>query len=286
MAIRSVALGCERSSNGLWSAREEVAAQESADELGTDLFNPRLAIEPAGTSFIVWFKRIFPRPTGPLRGEIVVRRRSPDGRWDPPRTLGLAFSDLVEPSLAVDGDGNAIVLCAISDGTEGTLWSARFERQQGWREAERIAIDANRRATHARLAVARDGRAVAVWGVADGNQNRIQVLRYDRAAGWRQAEDIARAGSDARMATVAAGGNGHFAAAWVERTGTNTALLWSCVFDGARWGEPECMPSSEPATVWFPEMAMDDQGNTLAIWTENTPALEGTLLSSYRAAGR
>lgn len=273
-----------RSSVSPWSAREAIAIRERTDEIGTDFFNPRLAIDRSGTVFVAWLNRIFSRATGTFSAEIVVRQRDPEGRWGPRRTLGLAYTGIVEPSLALDDDGNAIVLWSISNGTEGTLWAAHFDRQQGWGDTRRIALDPAWGAiTRCCLAIAPDGRAVAVWYVNDSNQNRIRAFHYDRGGGWRQADDFAPPGRDARMPAVAAGRNGEFTAAWVERTGA-TARLWSNYFDGVRWASPERMPSTDTTSVLFPEVAMDDRGNTLAIWTESD--LEGALFSSYRPARR
>lgn len=271
-----------RSPGAAWSVREAVALREDTDPFGTDFFNPRLAIDRSGRIFVAWLNRIFSKATGTFTGEIVVRQREVDGRWVPPRTLGLTYSGIVEPSLALDDNGNAVVLWSISIGTEGTLWAAHFD--QGWGEAQRIALDPSGGShTRCRLAMARDGRAMAVWSLYPGTQNRVLAFQYDRTGGWRRGEDVTLGGVDAQMPAVAAGRNGEFTAAWVERTGSR-ARLWSNYFDGARWGTPERMPATETTSVWFPELAMDDRGNTLAIWTENS--LEGALFSSYHPARR
>lgn len=270
-----------------WSAREPIAVAERTDSFGTDLYSPRLAIDRSGALFVAWQSKIGLRAGGPLTGEIVVRRRSPDGRWDPPHKVGNTFYQTAVPNTAVDDDGNAMVLWSISNAAEGTLWAAHFDRQQGWSEARRIAIVPHRaELTSSRLAMTRDGRAVAVWAVNDGNQYRILAFRYDRAGGWSSAEEIAVAGSDGRMPTVAAGGNGEFTAIWVERTGATTTNLWSNHFDGTRWGSPERLPTTEPATIWYPEVAMDDRGNAMAVWTESTAMAAGSLYASYWAARR
>ena len=98
--------------------------------------------------------------------------------------------DFSFPQVAVDPNGNAIVVWSQPDGTRNNIWANRFTPSAGWGAAEQIETDNAGDAFGPHVAVDPDGNAVAVWFQSDGTRNNIWANRFTPSAGWGAAEQI------------------------------------------------------------------------------------------------
>jgi hypothetical protein len=87
---------------------------------GTPYGDPQMAEGPDGTVTFVWSKTIYSNPSNPFNtAEIQIRRIAPDGTLSPVLTVdaGDAAAYYVDPQVAVDDDGRALIAWADTGGT-------------------------------------------------------------------------------------------------------------------------------------------------------------------------
>jgi hypothetical protein len=81
---------------GAWLPAQNISAE------GVDAEHPRLAINPSGAAIAAW------RATGPSGSVVQAATRAAGGGWAAAKTLSAATAGAVEPTVAIDPEGNAI----------------------------------------------------------------------------------------------------------------------------------------------------------------------------------
>jgi hypothetical protein len=77
---------------------------------GQDALESQIAIDTKGNAIVVWTR------FDGHRNRIQLRRRSASGSLSPVQTLSAQFTDAAQPQVAIDSDGNALVVWTGSEG--------------------------------------------------------------------------------------------------------------------------------------------------------------------------
>ena len=182
---------------------------------------------------------------------------------------GLAGGD----SIAMDPQGNAIAVWVQSEetGVSGyRVWANRFTPSQGWGTAERIEANGEADARGTDVAVDPRGNALAVWRLwnAEGDPtDTFWANRFTPSAGWETEGRIEHndQGSNG-YPKVAMDPQGNATAVWPQWSGTRENV-WSNRFTPADgWGAAERIEANTEHDAWGPQVAMDPQGNAMAVW--------------------
>ena len=138
-------------------------------------------------------------------------------------------ANALDPQVAMDTGGNAVVVWRQSDGTRYNIWSNRYVPGAGWGTAELIETDNNPNVRPPQIAMNGDGQVVAVWD----RYGRAWFNRYVPGLGWGTAQRI-ETGADGSVAypRVALDSNGNAVVVWEENDGTRSNI-WS-----NRWQAP------------------------------------------------
>jgi hypothetical protein len=151
--------------------------------------------------------------------------------------MGWELSQLIEqhpdapggkPTIAADGDGNALVVWQHSDLSRAAtdIWSNRHEEGRGWEGERRIENQAKGNANFADLAMDASGNAIAVWkeqndnsGIAITPGYQLWVNRFVAGSGWGIAQrmDVTDNGDIFDGPRIAIGANGDAIAVWSRR---------------------------------------------------------------------
>ena len=155
------------SGTGLWDT--EVLIETDAGNADS----PQVAIDPDGNAIAVWHQN---------NHDIYSNRYdSGTGLW------GTAAEEIDDsganqaayPQVAIDPDGNAIVVWRQDDGTYDSIYSNRYTSGTGWGTAELIENNASA-AYEPQIAIDPDGNAIAVWQQDDGTgTNNIYANRFE-----------------------------------------------------------------------------------------------------------
>jgi hypothetical protein len=220
-----------------WGTAELIGV-DSADTGNSTHPDPQVAVDASGNAVAVWTQ-------SGTRGNFWSNRWTPRSSWGTAELIGTDDAAVAElPQVAVDANGNAVVVWMHSDGARCSIWSNRWTPGGGWGTAERIEAEDAEDARRPQLAVDASGNAIAVWYQSNGirgSAGRATVWsnRWTLGGGWGTAERINT--EDAHYThiwfsslplspQVAFDANGSALAVWSQSNGTRNAV-WSNRFE-------------------------------------------------------
>lgn len=126
------------------------------------------------------------------------------------------------------------------------------------------------------VAVNKKGSAIAAWSQHDGKSWRIFKSEY-LGKKWSIPSSLADAispagGGDAMKPRVAISDNGDMVVVWEERYGKSSHIFMAEKRSG-KWQLPSSIKdyvSYENFFAWEPDVAIDDVGNTIIVWSQET----------------
>lgn len=152
------------------SVNGQLGNVQTLSEPGQNALGARLAVDGSGTTIFTWY-----RSDGTdLR--VQARTRSSTGTLSAVQTLSPAGADSSYPNVAVDPNGNAIVVWERFNGTTGYA-QARVRAPDGTLGSVRTLGSAPEDGLRPVVAVDPDGRAAIAWAGHDGADWRIFTAR-------------------------------------------------------------------------------------------------------------
>lgn len=201
--------------------------------------------------------------------------------WTTPTLVGAG--QVAEPAAGMDSSRNAFALWPSIEDTRYRLRAARGGMGGTWQPAQLIDVDLpeNAESYDPQIAVAADGRAMAVWGfgLRGTTQYHVAAARFDGAT-WGPAERIStqfdgqstgfRVGMDA---------SGRAVAVYRQFNGTRRAI-YGRIHNGSGWSAPLLIDGG--SNSGDPALALDALGQG---WVVITAAMEVKAVSVNLAAG-
>jgi hypothetical protein len=194
------------------------------------------------------------------------------------------------PQVATDGGGNAFAVWRESDGVAQNIWANRYVRSDAWGEAERIGLPEAGDVGLPQLAVDPSGVAHAIWAQRDGESAQIYASQYTPSEGGWSAPELVQTGeiTEARDPRIGVDAEGNAIAVWIQRDVEGLGnLVWTNRYaPGGRWGEAELIEAGEPSLHGLGiDIAVDPNGNAVAVWTVLRTGLRGDLWSNRYTFG-
>jgi hypothetical protein len=186
---------------------------------GEDLGAPRVGLDARGDALAIWYHR---DPAG-YRIEGAERRdhgawfairplSSPAGR---PHDLARPGPTFNVPALALSPEGAAVAAWVeVRGGTD--VVRARVRAPGGGWSAAPVLSAPGEDAGEPQVAMAPDGRAVAVWEELDGEAFRVEAVALDPGRGWSRTRAISVSTADAQRPVVALDRDGRAVVGWVD----------------------------------------------------------------------
>ncbi|MBN2318307.1 MAG: hypothetical protein JXR49_04485 [Acidobacteria bacterium] len=194
--------------------------------------------------------------------------------------VGSAYS----PQIAMNHDGNAVSVWEQHDSFRYNIWANNFilydedeEEVAEWGMGMSIEDENTGDAESPQIAMDDDGNAIAVWMQFDGFRYNIWANHFDGTA-WGMAELIETVDyGNAYSPQIAMGDDGNAIAVWTQYDGFRYNI-WVNHFDGTTWwGIAELIETVDTGNAESPQIAMDDDGNAIAVWTQ----FDGSQFSIY-----
>jgi hypothetical protein len=241
-------------------------------QLGNGVINSvRIAMDNTGNGMIVW-----PQLFSGILARYFTKQNFILYGWDNAWTDAHSISEQLIPTQAnvtFDGLGNAIVTW--NNVILGELRSARYEPEQGWPAGwSNITTISSDIASSSFPAIAATktsqgnyaGNAMAIW-LSQSNRS-VQVCLYAHGTGW-QAPEILTSDEliEYIVPHVAMDNNGNAVALWQQNTVDGSAI-YSTHFTATTnsWSLPAIRISPVSQNAEAPNLAMDTNGNAIAIW--------------------
>lgn len=200
----------------IWANRYEKGdGWDSATQIGPLAANglPVLGADGAGNAICVWHHM------NASKYEIWTNSYNVSSGWGTASILAADPTyDLGDPDIAVDENGNAIVVWN-SWGGYNAVWAKYYDIETGWSSATLLAA----LAYSPKAAIDHDGNAIALFLLDDaGNYAHLWAIRYDADIGWGipnliSANPLGDVGSDMK---IAFDGMGNAIAVWKQRDGS------------------------------------------------------------------
>ena len=193
-----------------------------------------------------------------------------DGLWHSATLIendntGSAFG----PKIAFDVSGNALAVWQQADSTRDNIWANRYTVGTGWGVAVLIETDDTRSALIPQIAIDDNGNAIAVWFQSDGIRDNIWANHYTADIGWDTAEMIETDNTgSATSPQIAFDSNGNALAVWNQYDGTKVSAWANRYITGTGWGNAELIETNNIGNVIAPQIAVDTDGNAMAVWMQ------------------
>jgi hypothetical protein len=190
-----------------------------------------------------------------------------DKSWGNEAMIESGTEDAYDSQIAFDGDGNAIAVWEQYDGAHWSIYANRYTPGGGWGTATVIESGTGS-AGSPKIAIDADGNAIAVWAQYDGAHNSIYANRYTPGGGWGT-ETVIESGTDnAGSPQIAIDGDGNAIAVWHQNDGANLSIYANRYTAGGGWGTTATVIESGTGTAVSPQIAIDGDGNAIAVWQQ------------------
>lgn len=264
-----------------WAHPASVAVNISPD--GSAASNIAAAVSANGDAVVAW-----------LQSSAIFKSHRRNGVWTHPSSLtdyislpALPASNV--PAVAMDKNGNAIIIWRQNDGSNPMLYKAEF-RNGTWT----LPSTVNDRVSFAGNAVARmnvamgdNGDAIIVWEQSNGAVNRGYKAEY-RNGVWSypaaHTDAFTPAGNAVSAPHPAMNNKGETLITWHQDFAGVTRIFKSEYRNGA-WTHPSSAADSISAAGLnhqFAKANMDNNGNALICWYGNNGTANATYKSEYR----
>jgi hypothetical protein len=242
-----------RPAGGAWQAPQDLSAP------GQNGDDPRVAVDAAGNAIALWI-----RSNGTNRIVQASFRPAATGIWQGAQDLSGLGQSAFGAELALNGAGNAIAVWERSNGTNIIVQASVRPVGGAWQPAEDLSA-VGQHAGSPHIASGASGNAIAVWSRSNGTNDIVQASFRPAGGVWQPAEDLSTPGQEADSPRVALDPAGNAMAVWDRSNGTDDILQASYRPAGGAW-QPADDLSAPGQNASFQRVALDGQGNAVAIW--------------------
>jgi hypothetical protein len=205
--------------------------------------------------------------------------------WLAPETLSTPGGAAFRPQIAVDGRGTVVAVWLQQDDAGYTrVVTARRPAGGAWRSPVTLS-GAGRDADEARVAVNERGDAVAVWWTrADGSNDRVESAFRPRSGVWSSPDILSDPLRHSYRPEVAIDPEGNAVAVWVRYDADDANTEWVQSARRPAHGSWSPLATLSEHHALDAHVALDDDGNALAVWTRYN-GTNHTVQSADRPAG-
>ncbi len=256
---------------GVWTHPGGLSDNISPD--GQNAYNPQVAMDDRGNAIIVWQQ-------GDGSKNQIFKSEYRGGVWTHPGGLSDNISpdgqDASSPQVAMDNDGNAIIVWRQLDGANYQIFMSVY-RCGVWTHpggiSDNISPD-GQEADNPQVAMDNNGNAIIVWKQYEGSSsNQIFMSEY-RNGVWIHPQNISDYISivhqNAHDPQVAMDDNGNAIIVWMQWDGANDQIFMSEYRRGA-WKHPASRSdniSPDKQSAYLPQVAMDNNENAVIVWQQ------------------
>lgn len=242
-----------------WGAAEKIETNDAGDASA-----PQIAFDNRRRARAVWTQN---------NGSVVnIWTNRFDGtNWDSAVRIETDDAgDASDPQIAFDGNDNALIVWVKGDGMRDNLWAARINNSGSFGVAKLLETENLGNAFQPQIAFDNNGNALAVWGQNGGLTATLSIWanRFDGTS-WGTAEKIETDDVEGGIRPqIVIDNNGNALAVW-QHFGDAYYEIWANRFDGTSWGNATVMQINNIAGSYSPQVAVDSNGNGLAVWKQS-----------------
>jgi hypothetical protein len=247
------------------SASGALSAVKTLSAAGQDTVDPvAVGVDDNGNAVIAWARY----DGGANRIQAV--RWATGGSIGSVQTLSASGSNALEPAVAVDPDGNAVVVWSRSDGANLRIQAIR--RAAGGNLSSVKNLSTSGRDAHAaRVGIDAQGNAIVAWLRSDGSNERVQVRRRSRGGTLSAVQTLSAAGQSAVTPSLAVDASGRAVVVWARPDGANYRIQIRRRAAGGSLSSVKTVSDPGEHAV-DPKVGLDAKGNATAVWSRSEGA--------------
>jgi hypothetical protein len=257
------------------SAAGTLSGTQTMSAAGQSAEYPQVAVDANGKAVFVW-----ERWDGAAE-RIQARTRGADGTAGSTQTLSATGLDAIYPAVAADPNGHAVVAWEIFDGANERI-QARTRSADGTRGSTLTLSAAGKDAASAHVAVDPNGNAVFAWLGSDGTVQRMQARARSAAGTLSSTQTLSDPGKNAFEPRVAVDANGNAVFLWQRFDGIDNRVQSRARSAAGILSATQTLGSTGTSTAMRAQLAVDAQGNAVAVWEHR----EGTAVCCLRVEAR
>jgi hypothetical protein len=222
----------------------------------------QMVTSASGHSMAVW------RESDGMCYHIWANRYVPGTGWGTALQIdGNTAEEVFAPRIAMNNRGEAVVVWQQSGSTGNKVWANRYESSSGWSAASLVTMHNVSDACAVQIAIDDTGNAMALWRQFNGDTTSIWSGRYELYGGWGVAAPLnASNRENAFDPQINMAANGHAMAVWTQSDG-RFSHIWAkryIAYEG--WGRAMQIDTASIGKAFFPQVAMNHNGDTIAAW--------------------
>ena len=221
--------------------------------------DPEVALDSQGDATAVWWRN------NGVKNIIEAASRPASGTWQAPEELSAADQDAGEPQIAVDPQGDAVAVW-----TNGIIEVASRPAGGSWQAPVELSAPEDF-ATSPKIALNPQGDAVAVWRRYTGAGWIIEAASRSAGGSWQSPVELSASGPEGMKAQVALDSQGDAVVVWERFNGANEIIEAASRPAGESWQAPVEL-SAAGHNASSPQIAVDPQGDAVAVWEGNNGA--------------
>jgi hypothetical protein len=255
-------------------------------ETGTQAaFPPSIAMDSSGNAMAVWRQR-----DDAGHDNIYANHYAFGGTWNAGATkIDTLDTATINPRVAMDSHGNAMAIWMQKDtSNRQRIYASRYACGSGfclWSSPETINSTDGEATNPKQIAMDPDGNAIAVWEQIDsGAHGNIYANRYTYGGSWNATTtQIDGLDTYASWPQVAMDANGNAMAVWQQINSSSTTDIHASHYGaGGQW-ESAVIIDNESGDAKRARIAMDPDGNAMAVWYQNVSGHNRIFASHYGA---
>ncbi len=249
---------------------------------GQNASTPRVAVDADGDAVFAW-----QRSDG-TNSRIQTRALSAAGALSAVQTVSPAGENATQPGVAVDADGDAVLVWTRWDGSHYRV-QARGRSAAGALSAVDTLSGAGQNAfgfTGPQVAVDVDGDAVFIWERSDGTNTRVQARARSAAGTLSAVQTLSAAGGHGTNPELAVDADGDAVLAWAysERVGAQGYHIQTRARTAAGALSPVQEISAAGQSGVRPHVGVDADGDAVITWLRFDSALTYSVMARARTA--
>ena len=243
-----------------WTPANAVTIESSA----LVAYTPNIAFDDTDTAIAVWVQ-----DNG--TNDVVHAARFANSAWSSAIELSDDASDASiianrRPAIAMDNNGNAIVVWEQPDAGVDSIWASYFNGTS-WSTAE--SIDSNDfTCRYQHIAFSNDGNAIALWR----HNGRIRFNTYTVGSGWGTDTQVESGADSTSFPDLAVDSNGNAIAVWRQNSNSVSSAWASRFVSGTGWSTPELLETDDVNSAASISAVISKNGNAFAYWQQSDGA--------------
>jgi hypothetical protein len=255
--------------DGQWAEEEALGNINSG--------GPRIAMDEEGNAIAAWYQNNGNSTYSAWASYYDISTKT----WADAQQIGGGNMSTIAkfPRIVMDKEGNGIVVMGLVQGAHAGIWSSRFNKvDKTWSELTEIGSTALNDALSPEVVVDGLGNVLVVWRQRnDSSRYSAWVNRYDSVNNSWGNESVIDDNSnfDVQFPVISSDGKGNAIVVWAKRDSGNIANIWAARYAYAdkQWQTAVKIENSDNTAV-TPQVALDKNGNALAVWQQTDSDIE------------